>query len=391
MIGDLRHRLLTGRLWPWAVAAAVLLGAALFGSLASTLWLALLVAGMGAVVVLQWPILGLLALVPAALVVPLEFGTGTAVAVNPATLLVPALLGLWLLDMVRRRELHLAPSRTTRPLSLFLLAGLLSFLVGNVIWDPAVPRSGNFTMVQLAQWAMFVFAAGAFWLTGNLTRDEVWLRRLTFLFLAVAGIVATLVVLPQARTLVYRVTTLAPHRSPFWMLLAALAGGQLLFNGELSVGWRLFLLAALGVVLTYAFHLQRDTASNWVGVAAVTGVLAWLRWPRLRWTVVVLFLVLVSTGVLFSTVYDFAGGEAEWDESGGSRLALIGRVIEVTMRNPITGIGPAAYRPYARMKPLLYGGRFTLNPASHPTTTMWICFRTLACWGWGFSSGLRWN
>ena len=39
----------------------------------------------------------------------------------------------------------------------------------------------------------------------------------------------------------------------------------------------------------------------------------------------------------------------EWDESGGSRLALSGRVIEVTMRNPITGLGPAAYRFYARM------------------------------------------
>ena len=355
MIGDIRRSLPASRLRTWAVAVAMLLGAAFFGSRASLRWLVLLGAGIGAVVLLQWPILGLLALVPAALVVPMEFSTGSDVALNLAALLVPALLALWLLGMVRRREFRLAPSRTTRPLVLFLLAGLLSLLVGNVLWDPAVPRSGNFTLVQLAQWAIFAFSAGAFWLTGNLVHGEIWLRRLTFCFLAVAGIVATLVVLPQARTLVYRVFTMAPHRSPFWMLLAALAGGQLLFNKELSAGWRLFLLAALGVVLFYAFHLERETSSNWVGVGAVAGALAWLRFPRLHWLVAVLLLVLAGTGFLSSAVYDFAGGDAEWEESGGSRLVLIGRVVEVTMRNPITGLGPAAYRSYAQMKPLVYG------------------------------------
>ena len=351
------------RLWrALSIAALVLLFAAYLGAHARRRWLLLLMGGIGGLALLQWPVLGLAALVPAALVVPMEFGTGTEVALNLATLLVPALLALWFLDMMRRRELRLAPSCTTRPLVLFLFAGLLSLLVGNALWDPAVPRSGSFTLVQLAQWAIFAFSAGSFWLTGNLVRDEVWLRRLTFFFLAVGGILAILVVLPQVGVPVNRMATLALHRAPFWLLLAALTGGQLLFNKDLSTGWRLFLVATLGAVLVYAFHLQRETASNWVGVAAVAGVLAWLRWPRLRWLVVVLLLVLVGTGVLFSAVYNFAGGDAEWAESGGSRLALIGRVVEVTMRNPVTGLGPAAYRPYTRMKPLPYGEAFWIEP-----------------------------
>jgi hypothetical protein len=62
---------------------------------------------------------------------------------------------------------------------------------------------------------------------------------------------------------------------------------------------------------------------------------------------------------LFSPeVFQFAGGEAEWVESGGSRLALAGRVVELTMRNPITGLGPAAYRPYGRLVPLMYEGAY---------------------------------
>jgi hypothetical protein len=332
----------------------VLLGSAGLGFLASARWLALFVAGIGVVVLMQQPFLGLLGLVPVALVIPKEFGTGSEVVLNLATLLVPALLALWVLDMVRRRDLHLVASRTNGPLFLFLVAGLVSLLAGNAFWDPAVPRSGRFFLVQLAQWAIFAFSAGAFWLAGNLMSDESWLYRLTFLFLALAGSLAILFVLPQGRALVNRRATFAIYRAPFWVLLAALAGGQLLFNKKLSAPWRLFLLVTLGAVLVYAFHLQRKTASNWVGVVAVAGVLAWLRWPRLRWLAVIFLLALVGTGFLSSAVYDFAGGDAEWEESGGARLALIGRVVEVTLRNPITGLGPAAYRPYARMKPLPY-------------------------------------
>mgnify|MGYP001149348532 CR=1 FL=1 len=364
MIDTVRRVFLFRNVWAWVLIAVVLIGAAYLGSHASMRWLILLVAGMGTVVLLQWPILGLMGLVLAALVVPLEFGTGTAVAVNPATLLVPTLLALWLLDMMRRGELRLVPSRTTRPLMLFLGAGLFSLLVGNALWDPSVPRSGDFTVVQLAQWAIFALSAGAFWLTGNLLREKIWLRRLIFFFLAVAGSLAILSVLSGDRDALvrYRVVTTAVIRAPFWLLLAALAGGQLLFNEKLSVGWRLFLLVTLGGVLVYEFVFQQEAASHWVGVVAVMGVLAWLRWSRLRWPVVVLLLVLAGTGVLSSAVYGFAGGDAEWQESGTSRLSLTGRVLEVTMRNPITGLGPAAYRLYARMKPLSSGRALYIHP-----------------------------
>ena len=73
-------------------------------------------------------------------------------------------------------------------------------------------------------------------------------------------------------------------------------------------------------------------------------------------------MTILAETIFFPAIFGFAGGEAEWDESGGSRLALIERVIEVTMRNPITGLGPAAYRAYARMTPLPYGRAYWLDP-----------------------------
>jgi hypothetical protein len=146
------------------------------------------------------------------------------------------------------------------------------------------------------------------------------------------------------------------------MLLTALLGGQLLFNQNLDGRARLFVLGGIVVIALYAFFQQRDTASNWVGVVTVVGILAWLRWPTLRWPAIILLVILTVTGYLTSTLYEFAGGDAEWQQSGGSRLALIQRVISVTMYNPITGLGPASYRAYASVEPLQYGRAFWINP-----------------------------
>jgi hypothetical protein len=345
-----------------AISAGVLVLSILLGYKASLYWLVLLVAGMGLLLLLQQPILRLVILIFAAISIPLTFSTGTAVVLNPVTLLIAAVFVLWLLDCMRRRAWHLAPSRTNRPLLLFVASGLLSLLIGNATWDPAVPHPSSFVIVQTAQWSIFAFSAIAYWLMANMVRDETWLWRLTVFFLVVAGVLGILFVIPRAGVLFSRITTGVFGRPPFWMLLVAIAGGQLLFNRELSTSWHLLLVASIGAGAVYALYWSRESTSTWVGMAAALGVLAWLRWPRLRWSVMILLVILASTGVLSSAIYGLAGGDEEWERSGGSRLALIRRVLEVTMRNPLTGLGPAAYRNYARMKPLAYGRALWMEP-----------------------------
>ncbi|MBN1934404.1 MAG: O-antigen ligase family protein [Anaerolineae bacterium] len=355
-----------GVIWRRLIPVAVLVLAICLGYRASWRWLVLLAAGIvggvGSLVLLEQPGIGLFLIVPAALIGHLEISTGTAVVVNPVTLFVPALTALWVLDMARRRDLYFVPSRTNGPLFLFVLGGLFSLLVGSALWDPAVPRSGSFVLVQLAQWAIFAFSALAYWLMGNVVRDEISLRRLTLSYLVVAGCLAVLYVIPRVGFYVHQMTSGALYRAPFWLLLLAVAGGQLLFNQELSSAWRIFLGVVAAATQVFALYWNRETASTWVSLFAVAGVLAWLRWSRLRWPVVLLLVVFVVTGMFTSTIYEFAGGDDEWEESGGSRLTLIGRVLEVTMHNPITGLGPAAYRAYAQTKPLLYGKALWLEP-----------------------------
>jgi hypothetical protein len=362
MIRDFGRSRLPRQAWTGLLIAAVLAASVFLGLQASVRWLALLLICVGAALLLMRPVWSLPALVAAALLVPLEISTGTDVKLNAAALLLPAMGAIWLLALARNRHAGIIRSRANLPLLLFLASNLASLLVGRATWDPLVPAGSNFLLVQLAQWAIFALSALAFWLTANLITDAKWLWRLTVAFLLLAGGVAIGRLLPGLDELLGRFTTIAFVRAPLWVLLGGLAAGQMLFNRNLSMPWRVYLIAVTLAVLGYAFVQQRETISTWVGVAAAMGALIWLRYPRLRLPILAAVLLLALIGILFPALYNFAGGDTEWRLSGGSRLALSQRVIEATMRNPVTGLGPAAYRPYTRMQPLQYGAAFWIEP-----------------------------
>ncbi len=347
----------------YIIIAAVLLGAVILGRRPSLLWIGLIF-GIGVVMVLlKKPLLGLFLLIAVALLGPLDIPTGTEVNLNLASLLIPLLFVIWLLTQMNRHDIRLVASPTTKPLILFLILVIISIFVGNVIWDPTVPHRDNFILVQFGQWGIWAFSAAAFWLVGNFIKQEEWLRRLTATFLLLGGVLAIIRVLPGGSRIIDAVATDAIARAPFWMILTALAAGQLMFNQALSTRWRIFLTVSLAAVLAYSFFSdQQERTSNWVSVMVVIGVLLWLRLPKLRWIAVSVVALLSASGVLLPAVYTFAGGDAKWTESGASRGVLIGRVLEDSMRNPITGIGPAAYRWYGMTRPLGYDGAWWVQP-----------------------------
>jgi O-antigen ligase len=349
-------------LWSGLIIAGAIGAAAYLGQRPSPVYILAPIGLAVLLILLRRPILGLPLVIIVALLGPVALSTGTDVSLNFAALLVPTLFGVWLFIRMHEHHIRLLPSRTTRPLILFLMTAMLSIFIGNVLWDPLVPRSNRLIIVQFAQWGVFAFSAFAFWLVGHLIQQEVWLRRLTATFLIVGGVLAIIQMLPGGARLLELVATFALYRAPFWALLTALAAGQLMFNRELSRPWRIYLTVIIIAVFSFSFRDQREVASIWVGVVAVIGVLLWLRLSKLRGLVVIAFVLLAVSGVLFQAIYSFAGGDTEWEESGGSRLALSERVVEVSMRNPITGIGPAAYRAYGMTKPLLYERAYYLTP-----------------------------
>jgi hypothetical protein len=363
MISFLRRTHFEQRWLHYAFIAAVLLAAAVLGRRPALIWIGVVGAAGVAFTLLKQPILGLFLVIIVALLGPISIPTGTEVYLNLSALLVPALFVIWLLIRMNQHDIRLLASPTTKPLVAFLVMVIISIFVSSVTWDPTVPRRDNFIFVQFGQWAIWAFSAVAFWLVGNFIKQEAWLRRLTASFLLLGGLLAIIQVVPGGSRVNDVVATHAITRAPFWMLLTALAAGQLMFNQTLSRRWRVFLIAILLAVLAYSFlGEQQERTSNWASVATVIGVLLWLKLPKLRWLVISIVVIMAASGVLFQAVYSFAGGDAKWSESGASRGVLIGRVLEDSMRNPITGIGPAAYRWYGMTRPLGYEGAWWIQP-----------------------------
>ncbi len=348
--------------WQSVAIVAVLLLVAVLGYHPAPLVIVVPFALAGGLFLLRNPVWGPFLLVATALFIPLGIPTGTEVDLNLSALIIPLLLLIWVLTGLVKGTISIGTSRVNRPLLLFLIVGLLSIVIGNVTWDPTVPKPDRFIVVQLAQWAIYAFSAGMFWLIGYQFNSVTWLRRLTWWCLVLAGLQAMTRALPGGTDILASVATLAWFRAPFWTLLTAMAVGQLLFNQGLSHRWRFFLILCLVAVALFSFIFQQERLSTWSGVVAAAGVLLWIRLPRWRWAVMSVVVVLVASGLLFQIIYDLAGGDAKWQESGGSREVLIGRVISVSMRNPITGIGPAAYRMYGFMEPLYYEGAYYINP-----------------------------
>ena len=338
------------------IVAGVILGSAALAPWASQRYL-LLLAGAGvALIVLQWPPLGLGALIVAAPLVPFALGTGTETGVNVAIMLVALLIGLWVLDMVvRRRQVQLNRSRTILPLLALSVVALLSFLAGNLTWSPFA-RTASLA-AQLGGLAVYLLSAGVFLLVAHQVRSLRWLERLTWLFLAIGSLFVVLQLVPGLRRLAARLFEPGATGSMFRTWLVALAFGQAAFNRGLRPRWRLALgMVAAGTLYT-GFTATRAWASSWLPPLVALLVALWAGAPRLG-----LLATLVAVAVVALNVQDFVDvimvGDQEW--SLLTRLEGWRITAEIVKASPVLGLGPANYYHYTPLYPIMgYYVRFS--------------------------------
>ena len=342
------------------VVVCTMMIAGILGHSAQLSYLLLLV-GVGGVIAIIWQGNWLFfSVVPFALFLELSIPTGSEVKLNIVSLLVPFLLLWWLLRSLHQRQFNPPSTSLNRPIIAFLLASLLSLIIGQATWSTFVPQPHLFWVVQLAQWSLFSFCFLSIWLIPLYLQTRQELERWTWLTITCITLAACVTILQIP--LPPRLLTEAETRAPFWAVLIALPLGQLLFNHTLSVKQKIVLTFICLLPIYYTFFQQREGLSGWGSVMAVIFILLWSRWPKLGWAMIPLLLLLYISGTLTNTVWNLAGGEEEWLGSGGSRLVLIERVLEVTRQNPLTGLGPAAYRHYARIRPLPYRNANWLEP-----------------------------
>jgi O-antigen ligase len=334
----------------WIVALVVLFSLMIGFSQLGVLVLILLAGTTGAIVLLRWPLVGLVLLIPISLVVPFGIGTGTATSVNATILLLVALLGVWALRMIGGRNVRLVSSPTIPPLLALVAIAFLSFVVGLQPWIPFAETAP--LRAQAGGVAIFVLSTGAFLLVAHVIRDVRWLQRMTWAFLGMAALYVVARMVPGlgvvANVLAQRG---AGDGSLFWTWLVALSFSQAVFNRQLGIRWRVALGLLVIGTLAVALLQGRDWTSGWmpplVALIAVLGVAA----PRLA-----LFATLPAFVIGFLRSERIRslllGGDNDYSLS--TRLEAAQIVLNIVEQsNPVLGLGPSNYYWYTPMFPIL--------------------------------------
>lgn len=326
------------------IVVAVIAGSAILAPKASLVQIVAILAPAGALFLLRNPLWGIAGLVVASLVVPVALGTGSQTELNVTVLLLPALIGLWVFDMVLQRRIRLLRSRTILPLVGLVLAAIVSFINGQLPWFPIPPAP---VRAQLGGVTIFALSAGAFLLIAHQVRDVLWLERFTWLYIGVGG----LYIVSQLHPILGQIIRLPFQRgatdgSLFWTWLVALTFSQAIFNRKLRPAWRIALMFLIVCTLYVSIVQRRDWLSGWLPSLVAIATILWIGSPRLG-----LAATLVGAVGTFAKLQSVASSVANPDNqySWMTRLAAWNTLWDIIKINPILGLGPSNYYWYTPM------------------------------------------
>lgn len=352
-------------IWRGLAIVAVLVAAAALGRSPSRTRLVWLALAFGMPFAVGQDVRQLLLTFPAiALLLPFQISTGTDVSLNAAVFGVIGLVGLGIVQKLYRRDLYLARSRLNRPLVALSLVSVLSLLVGNVTWDPSVPRPSNMLLVQFGQLAIYFLSFLMLWLTASVISNLHWLRRLTYAVIITGGGGITLVLLSHLLGLPLPLDRVTLNMFTVW--LAPLALAQAGLDADLTSRQRHLLLGVCCttvIAIAWIYFVKANWIGGWGPPLLAIVLLLWLRYPRIRGSMLlvaaILFFVVGLKPFLQALDFDF---EQKWDISGGSRVTLWRSVTELAASRPLLGLGIAAYRHYHFLKPLAYRTTLWMRP-----------------------------
>ena len=323
-----------------SVAIAIVLASAFFARHPSVMTLLAIVGVAGVFIVMRWPLLGLAGVIIGGLVVPVGIGTGSESELNPPILLLVLLLGISLLQAVRRREIQKVTSRTVLPLVALLVATFLSFGIGQLPWFYA---GSSPIRAQMGGLGIFILSAGAFLLTCQLVKEVRWLERLTWIFLGLGALYIAGQILPPLGSLVNLLYKVSAVGSLFWVWLVALAFSQAVFNRQLPRFWRLALLVLVATTMFIAMTRNVGWTSGWAPPLVALAVILIVGKPRIGIPVMLLGgIVLLLRSQLITGLLN--AGDNAYSEL--TRLQAWSILFEIIKVSPIFGLGPANYYSY---------------------------------------------
>ncbi len=298
--------------------------------------------GLGAVVLfIQNPMIGLVSIVVNALIIP---SPPLPSNINLSTIHLVMLIGLWVVDhLVHKKEFDLVDSPTLKPLYAMVVVALVSFFTGQLSWFQfAQPAPID---AQIGGLAIFILTVAAYFIVAQQVRDLIWLKIMVFLYIGVAFIhVLGWFVEPVATVANMLFTNGTINSSMFWLWLGTLAFGQILFNHELKLNWRVALIVVAALTFYISFYLNTDWKSGYLPLLASIGTLLAMRFGRGSIILIVLAIgpaIVVIQEAIASDTYSYSTRIEAWEI-----------VLEMLKTNPLLGFGPANYYWYTPLFPI---------------------------------------
>lgn len=287
------------------------------------------------------------ALIVAAMLVPFGIGTGTLTSLNAAFLLVPAVVGVWLVRSLLSGSIKLAQTPANWALLALVVTATLSLLNGYLPWNVFATLAP--VRAQLGAWAIFVVSALTFVMGANMIPNVRWLKLLVFLFIGLGAVHVASVTFGPVRFLEV-IFVFGMNGSLFWLWVVALAAGQALFNRSLGWPWRV----VMGLIVYYTIFNRllpryEEWASGWFPSFIALGVVAAARWPRLA--VIGAIAGAIGAAIYFPEIQ--AGLLAGNEYSLITRSAASSIVLEIVRASPLLGVGPANYYFYTPLYAIL--------------------------------------
>lgn len=345
----------TMRKWlRWGIVAGVLtisMMLALVNSLDNLQLVLLGVVGiLGLITLVKWPALGLLVILIGNYFIAYT-GPG---GVNVVILGVAGVAVLWFADMVvRQGAIHFVHARTTTALLFFSLSAVLSFVIGQLPWQPLASHAPM--TAQLGGLTIFLISALAFMIQGNVITDLRWLKAFTWLFVVIGALYISARWVPAIEAFMRNYTYLAAFNgSLFWVWILVIPFSQALVNNQLHTLKRIILaLLVVGVLYIAIFH-----AGDWKSgyIPPLAGV-------------VVIVLIKYKQRAIWLTPFLLVGAWFVMEEAISSdqysvltRLEAWQIVLGLSTVSPLFGMGFSNYYLYTPLQDIL-GWR--VNFSSH--------------------------
>lgn len=312
----------------------------------SFILIALPFAFLGLVSLFRWPGIGLIVLIAASMAFPQELISN----IGLTTIITMGLTGLLVFDfIVKKGEEKLIRSPLFRPIIGLIVVAFFSFGLGQLPWYPLTPAPVD---SQLGGILIYIVAFLIMFLAANNIKSIMWLKWVTFTFLALGGLFLAGWMVPPLGNITGRFYSyLIPSNGMFWSWLAGMAFSQGFFNKKLHWTWRGALFGIAGLVLFITLFQTRAWVSGWMPTLIVFAAVLWVGAPKLAY--IVSLVAVAGIGTQMNAILDnfIYVGDNSYSET--TRLAAWGIIIKMTEVNPFFGLGPANYSFYTPLFPIL--------------------------------------